>query len=97
MAMELPVISTTVGAEGLPLVPEEHIVLADSGAQFAAAILRMLSDPPAATAMGARGAELVRAQHGWDRAAARFSDLCDAAIRHRQGPASTIAATGVPA
>jgi hypothetical protein len=32
-----------------------------------------------------------------DRAAERFSDLCDAAVRHRQGPVSTIAATGVSA
>lgn len=97
MAMELPVVSTTIGAEGLPLVPGEHILLADSGADFAKAILELLSDPTGAAALGARGADLVRSRHGWDRAAERFSDLCDAAIRHRQGPVSTIAATGVPA
>ena len=93
MAMELPVVSTTVGAEGLPLVPGEHIELADSPADFANAILTLLDDPAGAEALGARGAAQVRTHHGWDRAAERFSDLCDAATRHRQHPGSTIAAT----
>jgi glycosyltransferase involved in cell wall biosynthesis len=96
MAMELPVVSTTVGAEGLPLVPGEHILLADNGADFANAILMLLDDPVGADALGARGAALVRAQHGWDRAAESFSDLCEAARRHAQRRSSTIAA-GVPA
>lgn len=97
LAMELPVVSTTIGAEGLPLVPGEHILLADTAAEFAQAILGLLSDPAAARALGGRGADLVRTRHGWDRAAGRFAELCDAAIRHRQGPAFTMAATGVPA
>ena len=97
MAMELPVVSTAVGAEGLPLTPGEHILLADGAADFAAAVLTLLDDPEAARALGQRGAAQVRTHHGWDRAAERFSELCDAAVRHRQGPASTIAATGVPA
>lgn len=97
MAMELPVVSTAVGAEGLPLIPDQHILLADSGADFARALLALLDDPAGARALGGRAAAQVRAHHGWDRAAESFSNLCDAAIRHRQSPASTIAATGVPA
>jgi glycosyltransferase involved in cell wall biosynthesis len=44
MALGCPVVSTTVGVEGLPLVPDEHYVRADDAEAFAAAVLRLLRD-----------------------------------------------------
>lgn len=75
MAMERPVVSTAIGAEGLPVTDGRDIVLADSAADFAAAAVRLLRDPAERRAVGQRAAEKVRAEHSWDRVADRFMEL----------------------
>jgi len=42
MAMEVPVVSTTIGAEGLDVHDGEDILIADDAASFAQAVLRLL-------------------------------------------------------
>jgi glycosyltransferase involved in cell wall biosynthesis len=44
MALGCPVVSTTIGAEGLDIVPGEHLRIADSPEAFAAACLELLRD-----------------------------------------------------
>ena len=44
MAMGKAVVSTTVGAEGLPVVSGEHLLIADEPVSFAKAIVRLLRD-----------------------------------------------------
>jgi len=44
MALGVPVVSTTVGAEGLPLVPGEHYLRADGAADFANTVVGLLRD-----------------------------------------------------
>ena len=80
MAMEKPVVSTTVGAEGLPVTDGVDVLLADDPKEFAAAVVRMLRDENLARAIGAQAAANVRARFGWDQVAARFSELCERAI-----------------
>lgn len=76
MAMGIPVVSTTVGAEGLPLEPNEHFLKADDPESFAEACAKVIKDPAAAAAMGTRGADYVRARFGWDGVAAQFAEVC---------------------
>src|SRR4051795_12763497 len=45
MAMGKAVVSTTVGAEGLPVKHGEHVMLADEPAAFADAVVALLRDP----------------------------------------------------
>jgi glycosyltransferase involved in cell wall biosynthesis len=59
------VVSTTVGAEGLPLVPGEHYVRADEPADFAGAVVALLRDPARRHQLGAAGRDLVEARYGW--------------------------------
>ncbi len=80
MAMEKPVVSTTVGAEGLPLRDGEDLLIADTPRAFADAVVRVLTDAETARALGARAAEKVREQFGWDKVAAVFADLCGRAV-----------------
>ncbi|MGS1118008.1 glycosyltransferase family 4 protein [Castellaniella sp. UC4442_H9] len=40
----IPIVSTTLGAEGIPVVDGKHILLADTPQEFATAILRLLAD-----------------------------------------------------
>ena len=72
-----PIVSTTVGAEGLPVRAGEELLLADSPPAFAAAVVRVLTDEEAAKRLGAYSAKLVREQFGWDRVARRFAEICE--------------------
>ena len=45
MAMGRPVVATTIGIEGLDITAGEHYLRADTPADFAAAILRLLAEP----------------------------------------------------
>lgn len=77
MAMGLPIVSTRVGAEGLPVTDGRDIALADSPHDFATAAIRFLTSPNSARAMGDEAFRLVREHGGWDRVAAEFAAICD--------------------
>jgi glycosyltransferase involved in cell wall biosynthesis len=76
MAMELPVVSTTIGAEGLPVAPDREYLQADDPEAFAAATVRLLRDPESARALGRRAADTVRASFSWERVTEQFLDAC---------------------
>jgi glycosyltransferase involved in cell wall biosynthesis len=80
MAMEKPIVSTTIGAEGLPVVDGEEIILADTPEAFAESVVRLLRDEGSATAIGKRAAAKVREQFGWDTVADSFAAVCERAI-----------------
>jgi sugar transferase (PEP-CTERM/EpsH1 system associated) len=84
MAMECPVVSTTVGAEGLPVVNGDHLRLADDAESFAAQCLDLLRNKDDASAMAARAAQYVRANFGWDAVADQFVESCTAAFNRLQ-------------
>jgi glycosyltransferase involved in cell wall biosynthesis len=66
LALELPVVSTSMGAEGLAgLSAGEHCLIADDTAGFAEATLRLLDDPALGRRLGAAGRELVRQRYDW--------------------------------
>ena len=80
MTMGLPTVSTTIGAEGLPVVDGKHLLLADDPDTFAAACIALLRDPVRCRAMGDAADQYVRQNFGWDGVAHRFAELCQAAI-----------------
>ena len=51
MARGLPVVSTSVGCEGIAVVPGEHLLVADTAEAFADAVLRVLADDDLAAAL----------------------------------------------
>lgn len=62
------VVSTTLGAEGLPVFPGANIVLADSAAAFADAVSDLLSDPDRRQALGAAGRSCYERELTWSSA-----------------------------
>ncbi|MGO9255554.1 MAG: glycosyltransferase family 4 protein [Bryobacteraceae bacterium] len=65
-AAGLPVVSTSLGAEGLPVRDGDTILLADTGPAFAAAVSRLLGSPDLRQALGSRGRMLVEQQFTWE-------------------------------
>ena len=83
LAMGKAVVSTSVGAEGLPLTPGQHFLQADSPEEFATAVLSLLEDVPRRRAIGEAGRRLVEARYTWEKIGREFERLCEeVASRH---------------
>jgi glycosyltransferase involved in cell wall biosynthesis len=65
LANERPVVTTTPGLEGLPLLDGEHVVVADEAEAFAAEVARLLDDAETAGRLAAAGRERVEAEFSW--------------------------------
>jgi glycosyltransferase involved in cell wall biosynthesis len=66
LALELPVVSTSMGAEGLAgLRAGEHCLMADDATGFAEATLRLLGDPALGRRLGAAGRLLACQRYDW--------------------------------
>jgi glycosyltransferase involved in cell wall biosynthesis len=65
LAMGCPVVSTSIGAQGLDVVHEEHLLLADDPAGMAASVLVLLTDRPRAAALGQRARRLAESRYDW--------------------------------
>jgi len=64
-AAGVPVVSTAIGAEGLPGVHGEHLLIADSPTGFARCIERVLGDQGLARRLGAAGRRLYESKLTW--------------------------------
>ncbi len=65
MAMGKAIVSTTIGAEGLPVTSGSDIVLADSPQNFADEVCRMLSSQEERTRIGHGARKLVEEKYSW--------------------------------
>ncbi len=65
LARGIPIVSTTIGCEGIDVTPGEHLLVADTPEDFAAAVVRLLNDRAFGEAMAAAGREHVRARYDW--------------------------------
>ena len=89
MAMRKAVVSTTVGAEGLPLRPGQHFLQADKPAEFAQAVVALLRDRARREDLAQAGRRLVEERFSWSQVAREFESACrEVTTRtHRRGHA----------
>jgi glycosyltransferase involved in cell wall biosynthesis len=71
-AAGLPVVSTSIGVEGLPVRDGEHILLAETGADFAAAVSRLLACSELRRTLGVAGRLLLEKEFTWEKAWGRL-------------------------
>lgn len=69
MAMGKAIVSTTVGAEGLPVTHGRDIILADEPEDFAKQIVRLLQNQPLRDQLGSCARNLVEKHYSWGRVA----------------------------
>jgi glycosyltransferase involved in cell wall biosynthesis len=58
LAQGLPIVSTTLGCEGIAVTHGQNILIADTPLEFATAVLRLLDNPEVAAHMGHNGRRL---------------------------------------
>jgi glycosyltransferase involved in cell wall biosynthesis len=81
MAAGLPVVSTKIGAEGLPLADGETIVLADEPERFAEHCIQLVQDSSRRSRIGDAGRNLVAAEYSWEASARCFESYLQPGLR----------------
>jgi sugar transferase (PEP-CTERM/EpsH1 system associated) len=87
MAMGKAVVSTSVGAEGLPVRSGENILLADSPKDFADSVSLLLRDPGERMRLGTAARTLVQENYSWQRVAETFALTLQDVISSHTTPA----------
>jgi polysaccharide biosynthesis protein PslH len=67
LAMAKPVVSTTLGCEGIDVEDGTHLLVADTADAFTDSIGTLFDDREGAAALGRRGRTLVEEAYSWDR------------------------------
>ncbi|HET6315717.1 MAG TPA: glycosyltransferase family 4 protein, partial [Chloroflexota bacterium] len=65
LARGMPVVSTTMGVEGIDAAHGEHLLVADEPEAFAQAVVRLLDDPPLRKRLARNGRRLAEQRYDW--------------------------------
>jgi glycosyltransferase involved in cell wall biosynthesis len=74
MGMAKAVVSTTIGAEGLPVTDGRDVVIADDAATFADAIVSLLRDPARRVQLERAARDLVVTHYDWSAVAGQLEE-----------------------
>jgi polysaccharide biosynthesis protein PslH len=85
MAMGRPIVSTTLGAEGLRLVPGREILLEDDAGRFAGAVLDLLGNPAQRQAIAQMARNKAVQEHGWDKVADIVQNILERVVENSEG------------
>ena len=77
MAMAKAVVSTTIGAEGLPVRHGESILLADDPQDFARQTVELLRSPERRNQIGAAAHKMVTEKYSWAKVADGFAEILE--------------------
>ena len=75
MSMGVPVVSSLPAARGVDAVPGEHLLTAQGPAEFAQAVLSLMTDPARREQLARAGRERVLSHHTWPRAMQVMDEL----------------------
>lgn len=78
LACGCPVVSTTLGCEGLGAADGEHMLIRDTPQAFAEGILTLLDQPDTGQQMGSAGRAWVVAKHAWSHSAEQVRQAYEA-------------------
>lgn len=66
MALEKAVVTTSIGAEGIKVKPDEDIMIADTPQEFAEKTIYLLRHPEEAKIMGSKGRAVIEKHYSWE-------------------------------
>jgi glycosyltransferase involved in cell wall biosynthesis len=81
LARGIPVVSTTIGAEGIDVTPGEHLLIADEPAAFAGAVVRLLHDRALGDRLAAAGRHHAVTRYDWRSVCPAVEHVYDRALQ----------------
>ncbi|MDO8589388.1 MAG: glycosyltransferase family 4 protein [Armatimonadota bacterium] len=88
MAMGLPVVSTSVGCEGIEVTHGKNALLADTAEEFARSVAQLLEDREKRFEIGAAGRKFVVENYSWEVIYPRLDWLVDSLIDRSRSQAA---------
>jgi sugar transferase (PEP-CTERM/EpsH1 system associated) len=88
MGMAKAVVSTTVGAEGLPVTDGRDVAIADEPDRFARSVVRLLRDPARRVQLERAARDLVVSRFDWSAVAGQLEDALVKAVRNAAAAAA---------
>jgi glycosyltransferase involved in cell wall biosynthesis len=85
LAMGKPIVSTSLGVEGIAVRHGENVLLADGEAEFADAVVRLVRDRAEASRIGLSGRRLVERRYDWNRIVEELEAVYEKAAAGRSG------------
>ncbi len=77
LSMRKAMVSTSLGCEGIDVKDGTHLLIADTAASFADAVVRLLEDPTLATTLAMAGRDLVDTRYRWERVVGALEGFYD--------------------
>jgi sugar transferase (PEP-CTERM/EpsH1 system associated) len=81
MAMGKAIVSTSIGAEGLPVIHGKDIVMADTPRNFARSVIDLLRRPEQRKNLGLSARQRVEEQHSWNAVSHVFDSALGKVVR----------------
>jgi glycosyltransferase involved in cell wall biosynthesis len=78
----LPVVSTSIGAEGIEARHEDNILIADNAQAFAQAIIRLFKEPTLAHHLAQNGRRTVIEKYNWQDSYSAWNEIYTGLIEH---------------
>jgi glycosyltransferase involved in cell wall biosynthesis len=89
LSMMKPVVSTSVGCEGIDVVDGQHLLIADEPQSFASAVMRVLQDRELGERLGRQGRLLVEERYRWESVVGQLEDFYSQLLDACSAPATT--------
>lgn len=75
MAMAKPVVSTSMGVQGITLASNEHVIVANNPDEFAKQVVKLLCNKQLRQNMGLNARRLVEFNYSWEKMAEQFDKV----------------------
>lgn len=84
MSTGTPIVSTGTGCQGIDVVDGEHVLIADSEADFSDRVTELLRNPERAEAMASAARRLVETKYGWDQIIGNLEPKLQELVRRKR-------------
>ena len=88
LSMLKPMVSTSLGCEGIDVEDGRHLLIADEPEAFAGAVLRLLEDPALGARLAAEGRQRVLSQYRWDAIVDRLETFYEQVATGERAPSA---------
>jgi len=77
MALGIPVVTTSKGAEGLDVQNSVHLLIADESVKFAEAVEELITNKDLYASLSVNGRQLVEKYYDWAKIMPKFLDIVE--------------------
>ena len=75
-AMQVPVVTTSIGCEGIQAMDSEHLLIGDTADEFAKQVVRLLGDKELREVITSNAYALAEQKYRWEQIAEQFENMC---------------------